>query len=629
MLRLTVREKLTAGLAALALCILALGVTSLKAISTLGDSLDAAVNSTAKKLDLIGATEAALRDLKDESMREQMAYTIIETERRSAANSQLHTSDGASCSACHAPASLDESIRKLEAAGGAARQLTGELSRMVSDETARTALGVIDRGVSSWMMDDREYLALAGGNKFEEAHTILRDKMLPVLEQVEKSARLVAQREHEALAVSNRQARINISWSRGSAFGLIVLTLLVAGALMWIVHGVTGTLRRAVGEISEGVLHMVAAATQVRSDSQSLAQGARQQAASLEETSASGAEIDAMTRKNTENLRAAADLVTQSQQSFVETNKALDEMVLAIGEISLQSGKISKIIKVIEEIAFQTNLLALNAAVEAARAGESGLGFAVVADEVRNLAHRCEQATKDTAVLIEESIAKSDGGKAKVDQVAAAIRAITESATQVQTLVEEVHLGSREQGAGMAQIAKAITQIDQVTQSTAAQAETSAAACEILSSQARGIDLVLLRLRAIVIGNCETHAAEQIQNALAAHAAWRERLRTAVETQSSTFAVETLQRDDQCAFGKWIHGETLSRAMKKSADYRKIVDLHRRFHIAAANVLSAALSGRKEEAVRAMEKGSEFAEVSAALSATLMAWHTTSTGIPG
>jgi len=190
-----------------------------------------------------------------------------------------------------------------------------------------------------------------------------------------------------------------------------------------------------------------------------------------------------MARKNTENARSAADLVTQSQQKFVETNEALQETVAAMGEISAQSSKISKIIKVIDEIAFQTNILALNAAVEAARSGEAGMGFAVVADEVRNLAQRCAQAAKDTASLIEESIAKSNDGKSKVDQVAAAIREITGESTKIKILVDEVNLGSQEQARGIEQIGKAITQMEQVTQKIAANAEESASAAEELNAQ--------------------------------------------------------------------------------------------------------------------------------------------------
>ena len=120
------------------------------------------------------------------------------------------------------------------------------------------------------------------------------------------------------------------------------------------------------------------------------------------------------------------------------------EMITSMEEINTASDKISRIIKVIDEIAFQTNILALNAAVEAARAGEAGLGFAVVADEIRRLAQRSAQAAKDTAAMIEESIGKSSEGSAKLNQVAEAILAITESATKVKTLSDEVNLGSQE-----------------------------------------------------------------------------------------------------------------------------------------------------------------------------------------
>jgi methyl-accepting chemotaxis protein/methyl-accepting chemotaxis protein-1 (serine sensor receptor) len=161
---------------------------------------------------------------------------------------------------------------------------------------------------------------------------------------------------------------------------------------------------------------------------------------------------------------------------------------------------VAKIIKVIDEIAFQTNILALNAAVEAARAGEAGMGFAVVADEVRNLAQRCAQAAKDTAALIEESIVKSNDGKTKVDQVAVAIRAITEDSAKVKTLVDEVSLGSQEQTRGIEQVAKALTQMEQVTQQSAANAEESAAAAEELTAQASTLMEVVHQLSSMVGG---------------------------------------------------------------------------------------------------------------------------------
>ncbi len=221
-----------------------------------------------------------------------------------------------------------------------------------------------------------------------------------------------------------------------------------------------------------------------------------------------------MARKNAENSQSANALVTQSQQKFTETNHSLETMVVAMGDIKASSDKVAKIIKVIDEIAFQTNILALNAAVEAARAGEAGMGFAVVADEVRNLAQRCAQAAKDTAALIEESIAKSNDGKTKVDQVAVAIRAITEESAKVKTLVDEVSLGSQEQTRGIEQVAKALTQMEQVTQQSAANAEESAAAAEELTAQASMLMEVVGQLSAMV-GEAEAtagrshHAARQ------------------------------------------------------------------------------------------------------------------------
>jgi methyl-accepting chemotaxis protein/methyl-accepting chemotaxis protein-1 (serine sensor receptor) len=192
--------------------------------------------------------------------------------------------------------------------------------------------------------------------------------------------------------------------------------------------------------------------------------------------------------------------VTRSRQEFIEANQTLTRTVVAMGEIAAQSGKISKIIKVIDEIAFQTNILALNAAVEAARAGEAGMGFAVVADEVRRLAHRCAQAAMDTTALIEESIAKSNDGKVRVDQVATAIRQITGEEAKVKVLVDEVNLGSEEQARGIEQIGKAIAQMEQLTQTTSASAEESASEAEELNAQAEKLKGVVESLAAMVGG---------------------------------------------------------------------------------------------------------------------------------
>jgi len=324
-----------------------LSVTSFQAISTLGASLDAAVNNTAAKLELVGATEDAFQKLKSDSVREQIAYAILELERRSATQHQARAGDGTSCASCHTPAAVDDSVRGLEAAGAVVQQRVEKLRGLVSDEAARKALDVFDKGASGWLASNKEYLGLAGSRRFEDAHTVLTDKMFPILEEVEKASQLLSGREREALALSNRQAQRNISASRWTAILLIGLNLLVAAAVLWVVRGIKSTLRRAVADMSDAAGQVAASVGQVTAASESLAQGASEQAASIEETSASGEEIGSMARKNSENARAAAELATQSQRRFAETNRSLDQMVLAMGEIDSQSGKIAKIIKTI------------------------------------------------------------------------------------------------------------------------------------------------------------------------------------------------------------------------------------------------------------------------------------------
>lgn len=292
---------------------------------------------------------------------------------------------------------------------------------------------------------------------------------------------------------------ITVANSALAAAGCVLISIAMNGVIFYFVNrSVTSSLTEVAAQIALGADQVFSAAAQIKTASQLLAEGTSQQAASLEETSASTEEINSMARRNSENSRSAATLVNQSDEKFNDTNRSLKDMVLAMGEINASSDKIAKIIKVIDEIAFQTNILALNAAVEAARAGEAGMGFAVVADEVRNLAQRSAQAARDTAILIEESISKSNGGKVKVDQVAKAIETITEQSTQVKTLVDEVQLGSEEQSRGIEQIGKAITQMEQLTQRSAAGAEESASAAQQLSAQSAALKEIVTRMNHLI-----------------------------------------------------------------------------------------------------------------------------------
>jgi methyl-accepting chemotaxis protein/methyl-accepting chemotaxis protein-1 (serine sensor receptor) len=304
----------------------------------------------------------------------------------------------------------------------------------------------------------------------DRAPTDLIDKLVDRLK-----ARAGEAREAQAAAVAKEQKII--------AAVVLVLFAVLSFMLVRVMMGIGASIRSLAEEMANGSHEVLSASQQVSSSAQELSRGAQSQAAAVEETAAAMEEIAATARQNTEHAGRCAELMGATAKGVDQTNERLTEMLGSMESIRESSGKVSHIIKTIDEIAFQTNLLALNAAVEAARAGAAGMGFAVVADEVRTLAQRSAEAARGTAALIEESISRAQQGSEKLGQVQEAITVITSNAQDVKGLVDGMSIAARQQTDGIEQVRSALTSMEQTSQRTAALAEEAAAASEELAAQ--------------------------------------------------------------------------------------------------------------------------------------------------
>jgi methyl-accepting chemotaxis protein len=490
-----ISAKLLLSFAAIFLMLLGLGAYSLIAIERLGMSLDTAASGNARKLQLLGQVQAGVQAMRANSTEAQLSLIDMMMERLSGSKrNKIHLA----CSSCHSKENVQQEKQRFVATATEVRGHIAELRPLVRSTQDQSLLDDIEAKTNQWLQFYDRYLNRAGERDFDGAHEIVLNRIDPLIENLNRSAAPLEARQRELLATAGREAGERVAASRRVTWLLLVLSILAGAVVCGIIRGVNASLRGFAKELERVTGKVAAVAKQVSSSSQSLAQGASEQVASLQETSSSSDEIHSMARQSAESSVLAAAKMEESSRKVEEANESLRQMILSMEAIGASSKKVSGIIKVIDEIAFQTNILALNAAVEAARAGVAGLGFSVVADEVRSLAQRCAEAAHDTTDLIEESIAMSEEGIGRFDHVMERVRAITESAAEAKKLIDAIQSSSREQNRGVEHIAQAIGRVERVTEATVASARQNAAAGEHLSAQSGALKEIVERLAALV-----------------------------------------------------------------------------------------------------------------------------------
>jgi Methyl-accepting chemotaxis protein len=245
------------------------------------------------------------------------------------------------------------------------------------------------------------------------------------------------------------------------------------------------TLSKTFADITASAEQVAVGSNEVANASQSLAQGAAEQASSIEQLSATVVEISERTNHNAVNASTANQFANDAFAEVERGSEKMENLLAAMSDISTSSEEIGKIIKTIEDIAFQTNILALNAAVEAARAGAAGKGFAVVADEVRNLAGKSAEAAKDTTALIENSAQSVQNGTAAAGEAEQSLQAIVEKVSKASELIGKISVETNEQATSIGQVTLGVDQISAVVQTNSATSEESAASSEELNQQAQ------------------------------------------------------------------------------------------------------------------------------------------------
>ncbi len=392
------------------------------------------------------------------------------------------------------------------------RQLDGRLASVKKLDAQGAIAGPLEQFASQLPA-----LRQASSNVFElaaqfqqvEAANLLQSQVNGLQDQASDKLNQMAQAALAAAEVQPARIAGKAQSDTRLILGLCLVVLIGSTVLAaWLVRQkVVRPIKSSADRLADTFGATEAAVHSINQISQSLAEGASVQAASLEETGASLEEMASMTKRNAENAGQAKALASETRQAADAGSADMQSMNQAMEEIKAASSNIANIIKTIDEIAFQTNILALNAAVEAARAGEAGMGFAVVADEVRNLAQRSAQAAKETSAKIEGALSKIGQGVEISSKVSHALQEIVARIRQVDELVAQVAAASSEQNQGIQQVSVAVSQMDKVTQANAASAQESAHAATDLQSHATTSKKAVSDLMALVEGSAGEIAA--------------------------------------------------------------------------------------------------------------------------